>query len=296
MFSLLFALYLSYLPHSIIAFLNGIGIRTLVSSLPTSNKDNVFNNPLIENHSVSQSYYLSSLNESIIYFQVKEEKTDTFINIAIEDESIEPFGIVPWNASFVAVDILNSQYYKNINNKLDKNLGIVIDLACGVGLSSIAALALGAKHVHAVDLNPDSLHLVKKAAQLQGYEDRLTTQEFDIEKYDNILPKCDLLILSDILYYPSLAKAAAVHCARAIKQGSRVLITDPGRSTQTDFIYALKDRIQLMQLQLTRSDSDGDGDNLGQGIEESLVIFKEHEVKLDDGKNSSICKGYYMLV
>ena len=41
-----------------------------------------------------------------------------------------------------------------------------MDLDCGVGITSIAILVLGAKHVHALDLNPDSLNLVRKAAQL----------------------------------------------------------------------------------------------------------------------------------
>ena len=76
------------------------------------------------------------------------------------------------------------------------------------------------------------------------------------------------------MYYPSLAKSAAIHCAKAMKQGSRVLTTDPGRSTQNDFIQDLKEQIQLIQLQL-KSSSDSDINNHdGRGKEEPLLSFK----------------------
>lgn len=285
-FLLFLCLYLFQLSHSI-AFFN-----RRIQRISLNCKD-IMKNQIFESNIKIRNYNLTNLKKSISYYEVKENVIDIFINKAIDDDSIEPFGLVPWNATYIAVDILDNLKHYNYDN----SLGTVVDLGCGVGISSIAVLALGAKHVYALDLNPDSLHLVRKAAQIQGYNDRLSTLEFDIEKYDNNdLPKCDLLILSDILYYPSLAKSAAIHCAKAMKQGSRVLITDPGRSTQKDFIQALKEQMQLMQLPLKSSSDSGSNRDGGRGKEEPLLEFKKHEVRLNSDQASSSCSGYFMLL
>ncbi len=51
----------------------------------------------------------------------------------------------------------------------------VIDIGCGSGILSIAALKLGAKHALAVDIDPIAIPVVQENARVNGIEDRITT-------------------------------------------------------------------------------------------------------------------------
>jgi len=56
---------------------------------------------------------------------------------------------------------------------LDLNEKLVVDFGCGSGILGIAALKLGAKYVHGIDIDPQALIASKDNAQRNQVEDRL---------------------------------------------------------------------------------------------------------------------------
>ncbi|CAE8591883.1 unnamed protein product, partial [Polarella glacialis] len=119
----------------------------------------------------------------------------------------------------------------------------VMELGCGTGLVSIAALLGGARLVLATDLAWPNVSRAKASAQLNGVE--LLGEVFDV-KCSDPLPSCDsksplaeklpnvfdFLVFSDVLYWPAEAYAA----------GSTVIIADPGRR-RDDFMGALREEL-----------------------------------------------------
>jgi predicted nicotinamide N-methyase len=125
---------------------------------------------------------------------------------------------------------------------------VVCDLGCGTGLTSLAALQLGAERVLALDLNTDSLALTRESAA-RSFGDkpaaaRLETMAFDMMGSDALAARTgkrvDLLVLSDLLYYEDMARAAAGRALEVMLAGGEVLVTDPGRNTQAAFLAELK--------------------------------------------------------
>lgn len=51
---------------------------------------------------------------------------------------------------------------------------VVVDLGCGSGILSLVALALGAKRVIGIDIDPEALHHSLENAQTNGYEGQCT--------------------------------------------------------------------------------------------------------------------------
>ncbi|MDI1351589.1 MAG: 50S ribosomal protein L11 methyltransferase, partial [bacterium] len=82
----------------------------------------------------------------------------------------------------------------------------VIDYGCGSGILSLAAIKLGAKHVHAVDIDPQAL----QATQNNALSNAITADELRISLPDNLDSPVDLII-ANILLAPLMSLKERFH-------------------------------------------------------------------------------------
>jgi len=106
---------------------------------------------------------------------------------------------------------------------LDGNVGAsVLDLGCGSGLYGIAAAAVGATKVQAVDLNPRALAAARFNARLNGAADRISVRRSNL--FDDVVGRFDV-ILAGLPYRPTppmpAGKVYANGGARGIEQIER---------------------------------------------------------------------------
>lgn len=202
-----------------------------------------FHNNLLRDNCQSKKYYISNMNKYFEIMEAKESAYDIFLDDAIENDSLEPFGIMTWNSSHTASFLL--EHFNHLNIFQLQNMS-VCDVGCGTGLSSVVALSKGAK-VYALDKNRVSLQLVEaslKRNQLLSSPSiswgQLSSIYFDVEDETNKLPDCDLYIFSDIMYYDTFARICAHRCHQLLLHKKIVLITDPKRLTSQVFVDELK--------------------------------------------------------
>ena len=87
------------------------------------------------------------------------------------------------------------------------HLGRTLDVGCGTGVLSIAALKLGAEHVDAVDIDPWSTKSAEEAAELNGLTSNMeillgTVEAIEGRTYDTILANINRnIILNDLDRY-----------------------------------------------------------------------------------------------
>ncbi|NJD11171.1 MAG: hypothetical protein FIB01_12315 [Gemmatimonadetes bacterium] len=101
----------------------------------------------------------------------------------------------------------------------------VEDAGAGTGLLSLAAARRGAS-VLALDHDPVVLQLLAAAAARQALH--VETRVFDLTAA-RILPACDLMVFSDLLYQRDFALVVAGRAVEALRQGAQVMVGDPGR-------------------------------------------------------------------
>jgi predicted nicotinamide N-methyase len=111
----------------------------------------------------------------------------------------------------------------------------VIDAGAGTGLISLAAARRGA-HVLALDHDPVALELLAAGAARQSLQ--LETALFDLTSAQP-LPRCDVIIFSDLLYQRDFALMVAGRAVEAVRQGAKVLVGDPGRIGRDAFTAAV---------------------------------------------------------
>lgn len=87
------------------------------------------------------------------------ENTDRKI---LEIDPASSFGTGQHNTTKLCLELIEEHIQKD-----DK----VLDLGCGSGILSVAAMLLGASHVHAVDINPDSIRITRENMQKNGFSD-----------------------------------------------------------------------------------------------------------------------------
>lgn len=168
--------------------------------------------------------------------------TDGILDEAIKYNLPEPFGIFTWDSSYLAADFLDTFMGKELTGK------VVCDLGCGTGLTSLICMYHGA-HVISMDNNSVSLSLCKLShdayMQTRSSEGTMVTTLFDLECSNSRLPCCDLLIVSDLLYYEHLAHKVAERIYEALTNWPcTVLVTDPGRLSAAILIDVLSNKLQ----------------------------------------------------
>lgn len=98
--------------------------------------------------------------------------------------------------------------------------GRVLDVGCGTGVLSIAAIKCGAEHADAVDIDPWSTASAEEAALLNGIAEQIsvllgTVEVVEGRKYDMVLANINRnIILNDIDRY-----------AKALNEGGKLLLS-----------------------------------------------------------------------
>lgn len=121
----------------------------------------------------------------------------------------------------------------------------VLELGCGAGLTTLAALDAGAK-VTATDWSPFSLALVEASAEAfqPSRRDKLRTMHFDVcDPQLELPPAADFLVIADMLYDAQMAQALGVHAAKAVAAGATLIVADTERfegRMRSIFLYALR--------------------------------------------------------
>ena len=102
----------------------------------------------------------------------------------------------------------------------------VLDVATGSGLCAIVALRCGAVSVRGVDIDPLSEAAVAINARANGV--RIAFSRRDL--LDGEPPEADVILAGDVCYEETMAGRMLAWMERAARNGTRVLLGDPGRA------------------------------------------------------------------
>jgi predicted nicotinamide N-methyase len=102
----------------------------------------------------------------------------------------------------------------------------VLDLASGSGLCAIVAMRMGAALAQAVDIDPLAEAAVALNAPANGV--RIGFSRHDI--LDDLPPAVDVILAGDVCYEETMADRMLGWLRQASRNGTRVLIGDPGRA------------------------------------------------------------------
>ena len=80
-------------------------------------------------------------------------------------------------------DKVRMNAYAEAIKKAVKRDDVVIDIGCGSGILSFLAIKAGAKHVHAIEVEPNTLELARHLAKRNGLEKKITFHKGEIQKY-----------------------------------------------------------------------------------------------------------------
>jgi predicted nicotinamide N-methyase len=130
-----------------------------------------------------------------------------------------PFWAFPW-AGGLAV----SRYLlEHPDEVADRH---VLDLASGSGLCAIVAMRMGAASAQAVDIDPLAEAAVALNAHANGV--RIGFSRHDI--LDEPPPAADIVLAGDVCYEETMADRMLGWLRQAARNGTRVIIGDPGRA------------------------------------------------------------------
>jgi predicted nicotinamide N-methyase len=100
----------------------------------------------------------------------------------------------------------------------------VLDVACGSGVAAIAAARAGAAKVTAMDVDPQAVAAAARNAAANAVV--VGTQAVDIADLD---VTADVFLAGDVFYTSRVADRMTERLRRAAREGSRILVGDPGR-------------------------------------------------------------------
>lgn len=95
----------------------------------------------------------------------------------------------------------------------------VIDYGCGSGILAIAAIALGAEHCAAIDIDPQALQATEQNARRNGIDG----ERLDVHLPDSFAPKPADLLLANILAGPLIELAPRL--TGLVKPGGRIVLS-----------------------------------------------------------------------
>jgi predicted nicotinamide N-methyase len=115
-----------------------------------------------------------------------------------------------------------------------------IELGCGIGLPSVAALVHGARTL-ATDHYAAALDFARHNARRNtGYD--LRTALLDWHAPERHPGRFDLVLAADVLYERRSVEPLALLVPELLEPGGEVLLADPRRSAAPDFVAALEAR------------------------------------------------------
>lgn len=148
---------------------------------------------------------------------------------------LDPFGLVAWPGSVVAARELQKYQATDVQNKT------VLILGAGSGVEVLAAASLGARQVIATDIHPTTLDMIRFSALQAGLDQVVTTRHFDICSSESLID-CDLMVVADLMYNPTLAQHIGRRCWEAMQRKKvTVLVSDSQRLA--DFLPALRSQL-----------------------------------------------------
>jgi predicted nicotinamide N-methyase len=130
-----------------------------------------------------------------------------------------PFWAFPW-AGGLAVARYLVEHPEEVAGKH------VLDLASGSGLCAIVAMRMGAASVQGIDIDPFAEAATALNAQANGV--RIGFSRHDI--LDDPPPAADVILAGDVCYEETMADRMLGWLRQAARNGTRVLIGDPGRA------------------------------------------------------------------
>lgn len=131
----------------------------------------------------------------------------------------------------------------------------MLELGCGVGVVTIAALRLG-HDVLATDYYDDALLFTRRNA-LAGAGREPATRMADWREWPGDLGRFDLVVASDVLYERPYAEFVAEVLANSLEPGGMAYIADPGRMAVGAFIAAAAARGLDTRKRMTVPHEDG---------------------------------------
>uniref|UniRef100_A0A182P9W0 ETFB lysine methyltransferase n=1 Tax=Anopheles epiroticus TaxID=199890 RepID=A0A182P9W0_9DIPT len=114
----------------------------------------------------------------------------------------------------------------------------VLEVGCGCGASTIAALMVGANQVTANDIDPVALQATILNAKLNGITDnRLVVSSDNLigEGADaRTVDRCEVVLIGDLFYDTEIAADLHPWIQRLARAGAEIFIGDPGRHGITE--------------------------------------------------------------
>jgi predicted nicotinamide N-methyase len=108
----------------------------------------------------------------------------------------------------------------------------VVDVASGSGVAAIAAARAGAAHVTALDVDP--LAVAAAARNAAANQVTVDTRASDVADLDG---PADVILAGDVFYTRTVADRMAARLRRAARDGTRILVGDPGRGYFPDRLF-----------------------------------------------------------
>lgn len=113
----------------------------------------------------------------------------------------------------------------------------VIDVGTGSGILSIAAAKLGAKAVHAVDLDPLAVQVAKENSEANNVSERITIEQRDLLSESSNEQKADIVV-ANLLAHLVIALAPDIH--RHLKVGGKLVVSGIIKQKEQEVIDVLK--------------------------------------------------------
>lgn len=144
-----------------------------------------------------------------------------------------PYWADLWPSSYALADRVSSEKGRNVEGEGDAPLRL-LELGCGLGLVTIAALAAGLD-VLATDYYDDALNFTRVNAW-RVLRKNVAVRLVDWRALPPDLGTFDRVVAADVLYEQRYAAIVAATLARTLARGGIALVADPGRSALPSFL------------------------------------------------------------
>ena len=111
----------------------------------------------------------------------------------------------------------------------------VIEIGCGSGQTAMTMLAMGAAHVTALEINDTTEHLVKEAAGILDYTDRIDIRIGDMMSMDLDAKAYDIVICESVLHHitPPQEDEFIARTAELLAPSGMTRVSDPAVNSKT---------------------------------------------------------------